>query len=40
MTAYHTKRNEFSQKAYHRTCKFGVDLRPMTSAALERRGLS
>jgi 2-polyprenyl-6-methoxyphenol hydroxylase-like FAD-dependent oxidoreductase len=39
MKAYHRERNEFSLKTYHRTCTFGVDLRPMTRAALERRGL-
>ena len=40
MHAYHLDRNEFSLKTYQRTCKFSVDLRPMTSAALKRRGLS
>jgi flavin-dependent dehydrogenase len=39
MKAYHRERNEFSLNTYHRTCTFGVDLRPMTRAALERRGL-
>ena len=39
MQAYHRERNEFSQKTYMRTCKFGADLRPMTRAALDRRGL-
>jgi 2-polyprenyl-6-methoxyphenol hydroxylase-like FAD-dependent oxidoreductase len=39
MKAYHEERKEFSLKTYQRTCKFGVDLRPMTRAALERRGL-
>jgi 2-polyprenyl-6-methoxyphenol hydroxylase-like FAD-dependent oxidoreductase len=37
--AYHRDRNEFSLKTYQRTCTHGVDLRPMTRAALERRGL-
>ena len=39
MSAYHRGRNEFSLKTYRRTCTYGVDLRPMTLAALERRGL-
>jgi len=39
MQTYHRARNEFSLKTYQRTCKFGYDLRPMTRAALERRGL-
>jgi flavin-dependent dehydrogenase len=39
MTGYHRERNEFSQKAYRRTCTFAADLRPMTQKALERRGL-
>jgi len=40
MQAYHKERNEFSIKAFKRTCKFSVDLRPMTKAALENRGLA
>jgi 2-polyprenyl-6-methoxyphenol hydroxylase-like FAD-dependent oxidoreductase len=39
MKAYHRERNEFSLKTYRRTCTYGVDLRPMTQAALERRGI-
>ena len=39
MQAYHQSRNDYSLKTYDRTCKFSVDLRPMTRAALERRGL-
>ena len=39
MQTYHAERNEFSQKIYRRTCKFGADLRPMTRAALAKRGL-
>ncbi len=39
MSAYHRERNEFSLKTYQRTCTHGRDLRPMTRAALERRGL-
>ena len=40
MAAYHRDRNDFSQKTYRRTCQYGVDLRPMTREALQRRGLS
>jgi hypothetical protein len=40
MQAYHQERNEFSGKAYRRTSKFGADLRPMSRAALAKRGLS
>jgi flavin-dependent dehydrogenase len=39
MNTYHLKRNEFSMKTYQRTCKFSRDLRPMTNAALAKRGL-
>jgi 2-polyprenyl-6-methoxyphenol hydroxylase-like FAD-dependent oxidoreductase len=39
MNAYHLKRNEFSLKTYQRTCRLSVDLRPMTNAALAKRGL-
>ena len=40
MKAYHEQRNEFSKKAYRRTSKFCADLRPMTRAALAKRGLA
>lgn len=40
MDAYHHDRNAFSRDTYRRTCKFSVDLRPMTRAALQRRGLA
>jgi len=40
MKAYHFARNDFSVKTYQRTCKFSVDLRPMTNEALRRRGLN
>jgi 2-polyprenyl-6-methoxyphenol hydroxylase-like FAD-dependent oxidoreductase len=40
MRGYHQQRNDFSQKTYMRTCEYSLDLRPMTSAALERRGLA
>ncbi|MCH8342280.1 MAG: FAD-dependent monooxygenase [Chloroflexi bacterium] len=39
MQAYHQERNEFSKKVYRRTSKFSADLRPMTRAALAKRGL-
>lgn len=39
MQAYHRQRNEFSLKTFERTCTFSRDLRPMTRAALGRRGL-
>jgi 2-polyprenyl-6-methoxyphenol hydroxylase-like FAD-dependent oxidoreductase len=40
MDSYHRERVEFSLKTYRRTCQFGKDLRPMTLAALSKRGLS
>jgi 2-polyprenyl-6-methoxyphenol hydroxylase-like FAD-dependent oxidoreductase len=39
MSAYHSDRNEFSLKTFQRTCTLSADLRPMTNAALKRRGL-
>jgi flavin-dependent dehydrogenase len=39
LAGYHQARNAFSQKAYRRTCTLARDLRPMTQAALQRRGL-
>jgi len=39
MKEYHQERNEFSKKAYRNTSKFSADLRPMTRAALAKRGL-
>jgi 2-polyprenyl-6-methoxyphenol hydroxylase-like FAD-dependent oxidoreductase len=39
MTNYHQSRNRFSEKAYQRTSTYARDLRPMTQAALQRRGL-
>jgi 2-polyprenyl-6-methoxyphenol hydroxylase-like FAD-dependent oxidoreductase len=39
MKAYHEERNGFSLETFRRTCRFGRDLRPMTQAALARRGL-
>ncbi len=39
MKEYQHKRNEFSDAAFDRTCRAAPDLRPMTNAALRRRGL-
>ncbi len=39
MHGYWEKRNQFSTATYDRTCKFAKDFRPMTQAALKRRGL-
>jgi 2-polyprenyl-6-methoxyphenol hydroxylase-like FAD-dependent oxidoreductase len=39
MQGYHQERNEFSKKAYRQTTSFSRDLRPMTAAALAKRGL-
>jgi flavin-dependent dehydrogenase len=40
LNTYHQKRNEYSLKTYQRTCRYSKDLRPMTAAALAKRGLS
>jgi 2-polyprenyl-6-methoxyphenol hydroxylase-like FAD-dependent oxidoreductase len=39
LAIYHRERNKFSQKTYRRTSNFASDLRPMTQAALAKRGL-
>ena len=39
MAEYNRKRHEFSDKTFERTCTFARDLRPMTEAALKKRGL-
>jgi flavin-dependent dehydrogenase len=39
LAQYHQSRNAFSLQTYRRTCTYGRDLRPMTQAALRRRGL-
>lgn len=39
MREFNRKRHEFSDKTFERTCKFARDLRPMTEAALKKRGL-
>jgi flavin-dependent dehydrogenase len=40
MHAYHMAIREWSKKTYHRTTTYAADFRPMTQAALEKRGLS
>jgi len=40
MSEYHRRRNEFSIKAYERTCTVGRDLRILTVPALKKRGLT
>jgi flavin-dependent dehydrogenase len=40
MASYHEQRNAWSQKTYRRTSTYAADLRPMTHAALLRRGLA
>jgi len=39
MNGYNRRRHEFSDKTFERTCTYARDFRPMTSAALKRRGL-
>jgi hypothetical protein len=39
MSDYHNQARTWSEKAYRRTSTFAADLRPMTRAALQRRGL-
>jgi flavin-dependent dehydrogenase len=39
MREYNRRRHEFSDKAFERTCTYARDFRPMTEAALRRRGL-
>lgn len=40
MREYHSQARKWSEKTYRRTCNFAADLRPMTRAALQRRGLA
>lgn len=40
MIQYHRQRNEFSVKTFESRCTYARDLRPMTIAALQRRGLA
>ena len=39
MVEYHRRRDEFTGRTYHRTCKYGRDLRALTRGALVKRGL-
>ena len=39
MGEFHTRARRWSEKAYRRTSTYAADLRPMTRAALEKRGL-
>ena len=39
MNEYHTQARAWSEKTYRRTSTFAADFRPMTRAALQRRGL-
>lgn len=40
MADFHRARNTFTEKPYRRTCGNAADFRPMTRAALQRRGLA
>ena len=40
MSAYYAEARRWSEKTYRRTCTFAADLRPMTRAALQKRGLN
>ena len=39
MNEYHSQARQWSEKTYRRTCTYAADLRPMTRAALQKRGL-
>ena len=39
MTTYHQQARAWSEKSYRRTCTYAADLRPMTKAALQKKGL-
>ncbi len=39
MERYHQQARAWSEKSYRRTCTYAADLRPMTRAALQKRGL-
>jgi len=39
MNEYHTRARAWSEKQYRRTRIFAADFRPMTRAALQKRGL-
>jgi len=40
MASYHQQARAWSEKSYRRTCTYAADLRPMTKAALQKRGFS
>lgn len=40
MQAYHAQARKWSEKTYRRTCTYAADLRLMTRAALQKRGLA
>lgn len=40
MSEYHSQARQWSEKTYRRTSTFASDFRPMTRAALERRGMT
>jgi flavin-dependent dehydrogenase len=40
MSDYQTQARKWSEKTYRRTCTYAADLRPMTRAALQKRGLA
>ncbi len=40
MKEYHSQARRWSEKTYRRTCTYAADLRPMTRAALQKRGLA
>lgn len=40
LSHYHTQARRWSEKTYRRTSTYAADLRPMTRAALQRRGLA
>ncbi|HET9587868.1 MAG TPA: NAD(P)/FAD-dependent oxidoreductase [Anaerolineales bacterium] len=40
MAGYHTQARKWSEKTYRRTSTYAADLRPMTRAALQKRGLA
>ncbi len=39
MSTYHQQARAWSEKSFRRTCTYAADLRPMTKAALQKRGL-
>ena len=39
MSDYHSQARQWSEKTYRRTSAYAADLRPMTRAAIQKRGL-